>query len=842
MKIFHPEDRAGGNHGRLEKGSSSSSRRSKRLRRDSALECLETRCLLSVYAPHAASPLSPEPVSGIALDSSTVFATFDSFDSIGSLSATVAINGGSAIAGNITAIGTEFVPAIGTIPEFTVTLPANSYTPTQAGAGTLQFAVTIADSSDSTEAMVSGSSDVQPAPLTLGAPPSFPSVSAGSPVIGVPVGTFSDPDPNLTAANFGGTIDWGDGSPDSPATIVSTGPGQYEVEGSHTYTQPQTTNISFQVANLSGGSAITGGINSVVVGDPPLDTATPIPVTGMQGQLLNNVPLMTFVSHNPLALPGFFTANIDWGDGNTSLGTIKKVGSSLTSSTFLVSGSNTYQSQSSSPFTITMNVSDIFGTTLATQTTSASIIQSPVSVSVLSVNGNAGGAATSSIANMVASVDDSNGATPLMDYIATIDWGDGSPQTIVPGSTFVAGSGGTFLVPSPGHTYNAPGLFPITVGVVLGNERIGVGTGFAHINAVPVGVNPSPVPGVTATAGAPISTSMPVAAFTIGSGSVSANGLTAVIDWGDGSPNSLGTIVAAGTTASTSTFNVTGNHTYTRAGAYNITVNFADANHTTATATNAATVAGATLGGGTGVPVVSGVSSVVNVPVATFIDPNNSARVGDIAASISWGDGSTSRGVVTTVGSASGGVLFQVSGSHAYAATTSQGTTLPMSVNVVDVSNLADVLSIPTSASIAQSTLTVSVLPVTAFANNGSSIPSGSIIATFTDSRGAQPTSVYSATIIWGDGAETDGASIVPLGGGSYAVTGGHTYGFSGNYVIKVAVHETDPTTQNTTTGFGGNTAAVAPQVASSAAIHAQRISARHVQKAAVRRARHHRE
>src|SRR5205807_5133084 len=53
------------------------------------------------------------------------------------------------------------------------------------------------------------------------------------------VATFTDPDQASTAAEYSATIDWGDGS-SSSGTVAQTGPGSFDVRGSHTYTEEKT--------------------------------------------------------------------------------------------------------------------------------------------------------------------------------------------------------------------------------------------------------------------------------------------------------------------------------------------------------------------------------------------------------------------------------------------------------------------------------------------------------------------------------------------------------------------------------------------------------------------------
>jgi Bacterial Ig-like domain (group 1) len=63
-------------------------------------------------------------------------------------------------------------------------------------------------------------------------------------------------------------------------------------------------------------------------------------------------------------------------------------------------------------------------------------------------------------------------------------------------------------------------------------------------------------------------------------------------------------------------------------------------------------------------------------------------------------------------------------------------------------------------------------------------------VATFTDPDGSATASEYSAMIEWGDG--TTSAGTVSGGGGSFAVSGKHTYAEEGSFTITVAITDVD--------------------------------------------------
>ena len=130
--------------------------------------------------------------------------------------------------------------------------------------------------------------------------------------------------------------------------------------------------------------------------------------------------------------------------------------------------------------------------------------------------------------------------------------------------------------------------------------------------------------------------------------------------------------------------------------------------------------------------------------VATFTDADTNATASEYSATIDWGDGSSSAGVI-----AAGAGGFTVSGTHTYAEEGSDVAT----VTIQDTDNSS-------STATATSTVTVGDAPLTASAACTSAAlrSYAGPTATFADAASPAGTaSDFTATIDWGDGSSSPG-------------------------------------------------------------------------------------
>jgi hypothetical protein len=242
--------------------------------------------------------------------------------------------------------------------------------------------------------------------------------------------------------------------------------------------------------------------------------------------------------------------------------------------------------------------------------------------------------------------DSASGAAVQLDGRASSD-ADGDPLTYTWTGPF-----GTATGPTPNVTL-PPGTSTVTLTVSDGR--------LSSEDTTTVTVYP-PIAGagrtVATTEGTPFSA--PVARFTDPDPQATADEYAATIDWGDGTPATIGAVTQPGGPGTP--FTVVGDHVYAEELGYTPTVTITD----TDTPFNRTTIEAAATAGDAALS-ASGVAPTspqgFNGAVATFTDANGGATTADFSASIDWGDGHGSTGVVT------GGGGFAVGGTHTYTGT-----------------------------------------------------------------------------------------------------------------------------------------------------------------------------
>jgi streptogramin lyase len=160
---------------------------------------------------------------------------------------------------------------------------------------------------------------------------------------------------------------------------------------------------------------------------------------------------------------------------------------------------------------------------------------------------------------------------------------------------------------------------------------------------------------------------------------------------------------------------------------------------------------------------------------ASFTDANTGSPASTYSYTITWGDGTSTTGAFTGSGGS-----YTVSGSHTYA---DEGS---YSVSVVVTDDGGSKVTITGSTTVADAALTGSS---TATAGGTEGVSNSCVLsgATFTDANSGNHSTDFTAVIDWGDGGPTSSGTI-SYSGGTYTVSGSHTYAEEGSYPFRVTV------------------------------------------------------
>jgi len=161
-------------------------------------------------------------------------------------------------------------------------------------------------------------------------------------------------------------------------------------------------------------------------------------------------------------------------------------------------------------------------------------------------------------------------------------------------------------------------------------------------------------------AGANGSLADPVAIFTARNPTDTAASFTASVNCGDGTYLSGSEVTIVKTPGSGNRYKIVAGHTYTTPGEYPLIVKIADAGGACLTLTGIAHVASSSIDI-VGMNFSHNGGKLANRPVATFKDYGAPAIPADYSATINWGDGSVSHGIVRRAGPS-----YKILGSHLY--------------------------------------------------------------------------------------------------------------------------------------------------------------------------------
>ncbi|MDR3622461.1 MAG: Ig-like domain-containing protein [Paludisphaera borealis] len=348
-------------------------------------------------------------------------------------------------------------------------------------------------------------------------------------------------------------------------------------------------------STLIAGAPLPGGpisyVNYEQVNVTNLAAVSPVvtasTIHAVQGQRLVDVVAGTFTSAAPGAKAGDFASTIQWGDGSQSAGVIVQDASNP--SVFYVMGTHTYYEISpalTTPTAVTVvstggTFTQIINGVPVTFTTPASdpvtangtyvIDNAPISLTAGSFSGFEN-ITPNPLDVFVATFTDFGGVnpadpSPVSHYTASINWGDGT--TTAPSAIVRNGTSNSYTITAPQHVYSTPGSYVVTV-TVSDDDPIPVittATGVATIADAPLTSAMVQMLIPPATAGVQI-TDARLTSFDDANPKSFGYEFTVLIDWGDGSPMSYGSLVQPGGVGTT--YTVVGTHTYAdalRAGA-----------------------------------------------------------------------------------------------------------------------------------------------------------------------------------------------------------------------------------------------------------------------------------
>jgi hypothetical protein len=575
------------------------------------------------------------------------------------------------------------------------------------------------------------------------------------------------------AGDFKAIIRWGDvdqfGNPLESNGVVQGSNENFAVSGMHTYKDDKSYIVTVIVDVVGQGIETTGSGTATVSEEL---TAVGKDVDSHEGEAFTDETLATFTVADSTVVPSDLSASINWGDG-TPAGTGVVVAKG--SSSYEVHGTHAYAEEGA--YTFTTTIIDKNGPS-TTATGMDDVADNTLTATGVTVTANEG----QLFAGKVASFTDGDLQGVYTDYTVTIGWGDGTPDSGGSVSTVIGSDGTHTFIVAGQHTYAAEGPFPINVFI----KDVGGRTLSALSDAVVVDPPPtvsSTPPDVVALQGLAAIIAAP---FNVPADpDAEATPLTAVIDWGDGSPKDNGTLQVNGTTVT-----ITGSHTYNLAGTDQATVTLTDDTGNSATST-------------TSVNVLADVTSRVRTVSSGLIyNPSTQLFYGHITVTnISTADITGPLPVVLQ------GLPTGVTVANAAGTTGTGAPYISEPISTLKPGQSRDVEVQFSNLSLTSINYTLQVFDppppeapvhqITATSANIKAVegtPFNGLVATFTDAVLNTQPGDYTATIDWGDGNTSPGIiTNDPKIAGVFDVSGSHTYVDEASLAVSVTVSVAQP-------------------------------------------------
>ncbi len=367
-------------------------------------------------------------------------------------------------------------------------------------------------------------------------------------------------------------VDWGDGTSPSPATVTTdvSNSSLYDVAATHTYRNAGTYSVTISIQDSVDDTNAAGTGQIQVMAQTLTPTASQPTVSTTQGASLVNVDVATFTDANPLALPSDFTATIDWGDGQ-SAGTIVEDSNNV----FHVEGSHIYSSPSPPTGFDLQSTIQHTGTSSsltinnAATVAAASMTVNPATVAISDSSINGSGMAYIPAGTVVGTFTDMGGPHPTSDYTSVNSFVTfpfpGGPSTTPIAISATVPNGSTYTVTTAADTIVSPRLVPGSLGFLLqitnsSNGVVAQGTGVLNVSDAPLAPPVSGQPAIAAQTRGTAFTGV-IAGFTDPDTQALPADFTPVINWGDGTAPSTGTV----TELTPGTYAITGTHLFTTA-------------------------------------------------------------------------------------------------------------------------------------------------------------------------------------------------------------------------------------------------------------------------------------
>jgi hypothetical protein len=650
----------------------------------------------------------------------------------------------------------------------------------------LLFSVQVADAGGAS-ASTAATIKVNDADLTLQTLTAPTGITEGGSTGSLVLATFSDANSNPDINDFTATVSWGDGASDTLTAanggIVNNGGGAFAILGGHLYAEEgNNLPIAVQVADTGGASAAT--VATIDVADAPVRLQTLTPLTNVpEGVSTGSLTLATFSDANPKPDINDYTATVTWGDGATD--TLTAAGGGIMDNgdgTFSVVGAHAYAEEGKN-LLFSVQVADAGGASDSAAIT-VTVGDAALTIQALTPPAATEGVNTGSVG--LATFTDANSNPDILDYTATVTWGDGSFDTLTAANGGIVDNGnGTFSVLGS-HLYaEEVSNLPFSLQVVDAGGASAATAGTVSVADAPLTFTTVTPPATTEGVS---SGSFALATFRDANGNPDINEYTAIVTWGDSTSDTL-TAANGGIVSNGGSFAVLDSHTYNEEGGYTFTVLVSDVGGSNAFSRLAVGVADAPLTMTKFAPPQNAVAgqSTGLLTVATFSDANSSPDITDYTATVSWGDGSTD-----TLTSANGGIkasggAFAVVDAHTYSKPYSGIT---FAVRIVDHGGAATSSSATINVSGAKSGLVITQFTPPSPAEGQLA---SATLAVFTDTNVGVDPAHLTATETFGDGtsavATLKNGGIVKNADGSYSVLLRHTYREeSAGLMLKVSI------------------------------------------------------